>query len=181
MQILLLQTFSTCFGRQAPIIRSIKYWHSSHRYKYLCLQVDPHSAILGMEFPVVVLRTPQRTHYLLIGSDSLPAATAQYQHVAITLGSCQLLKMGTWLPDTCWATCKREIKDNTLATSGWFLSTQTTVTCASLSAPLTQKRPLVSLDFPVTGMTCSLWKRTPNVQYVRKFCPLPHRKHKVLL
>ena len=25
MQILLLQTFSTCFGRHAPIIRSIKY------------------------------------------------------------------------------------------------------------------------------------------------------------
>ena len=27
MQILLLQIFSTCFGRHAPIIRSIKYWH----------------------------------------------------------------------------------------------------------------------------------------------------------
>ena len=25
MQILLLQTFSTCFGRHAPIIRSVKY------------------------------------------------------------------------------------------------------------------------------------------------------------
>ena len=33
MQILLLQTFSTCFGRHAPIIRSIKYWHGSHRYR----------------------------------------------------------------------------------------------------------------------------------------------------
>ena len=33
MQILLLQTFSTCFGCQAPIIRSIKYWHGSHRYR----------------------------------------------------------------------------------------------------------------------------------------------------
>ena len=31
---------------------------------------------------VVVLRTPQWTHYLLTGSDSLPAAIAQYQHVA---------------------------------------------------------------------------------------------------
>ena len=35
----------------------------------------------------LVLRTPQWTHYLLTGSDSLPAATAQYQHVAITLRS----------------------------------------------------------------------------------------------
>jgi len=34
-----------------------------------------------------VLRTPQWTHYLLTGSDSFPAATAQYQHVVITLRS----------------------------------------------------------------------------------------------
>ena len=46
--------------------------------------------------------------------------TAQYQHVAITLRSRQLLKMGTWLPKTCWANCKREIK-NTKVTSSWFL------------------------------------------------------------
>jgi len=38
---------------------------------------------------------------ILCGSDSLPAATAQYQHVAITLRSRQLLKMGTQLPETC--------------------------------------------------------------------------------
>jgi len=52
-------------------------------------------------------------YYLLTSSDSLPAATAQCQHVAITQRSGQLLKMGTWLPETCWATCKGEIKDNT--------------------------------------------------------------------
>ena len=69
----------------------------------------------------VVLRTPQWTHYLLTGSDSLPAATAQYQHVAITLRCRQFLKMGTWLPETCWATCKGEIKDNTKVTFSWFL------------------------------------------------------------
>jgi len=46
-------------------------------------------------------RTPQWTHYLLTGSDSLPAAMAQYQHEAITLRSRQLLKTGTWLPETC--------------------------------------------------------------------------------
>ena len=57
-----------------------------------------------------VARTPQWTHYLLTGSDSLTAATAQYQHVAITLRSRQLLKMGTWLPETCWATYKWENK-----------------------------------------------------------------------
>jgi len=61
----------------------------------------------------VVLRTPQRTHYLLTGCDSLPATTAQHQHMAITLHSCQLLMVGTWLPETCWATCKGEIKDKT--------------------------------------------------------------------
>ena len=39
--------------------------------------------------------------YLLTGSNSLPAATAQYQHMTITLRSRQLLKTGTWLPETC--------------------------------------------------------------------------------
>jgi len=46
---------------------------------------------------------------------------AQYQHVAITLRSRQLLKMGTWFPETCSAICKAEIKDNTKVTSSWFL------------------------------------------------------------
>jgi len=45
----------------------------------------------------------------------------QYQHVAITLRSRQLLKMGTWLPETCWAICKGETNDNTKVTSSWFL------------------------------------------------------------
>ena len=40
------------------------------------------------------------THYLLTGLDSLPAATELHQHVAITLRSRQLLKIGTWLPET---------------------------------------------------------------------------------
>ena len=33
--------------------------------------------------------------------------------MAITLRSHQLMKMGTWLPETCWATCTGVIKDNT--------------------------------------------------------------------
>ena len=31
----------------------------------------------------------------------------------------QLLMMGTWLPETCWVTIRREIK-NTKVTSSWF-------------------------------------------------------------
>jgi len=61
--------------------------------------------------------------------DTLPAnrfwqpscSHGTYQRVAITLPSRQLLKMGTWLPEACWATCKGEIKDNTKLTSSWFL------------------------------------------------------------
>ena len=34
-----------------------------------------------------------------------------YQHVAITSRSRQLLMMGTWLSETCWATNRREIKN----------------------------------------------------------------------
>ena len=33
-----------------------------------------------------------------------------YQHKAITSRSRQLLMMGTWLPETCWASIRREIK-----------------------------------------------------------------------
>jgi len=68
-----------------------------------------------------VARTPQWTHNLLTGSDSLPAATAQHQHMAITPHSRQLLKMSVWLSETCGATCKGEMKDNTKVTSSWFL------------------------------------------------------------
>ena len=41
------------------------------------------------------------------------------QNKVITSRSCQLLMMGTWLPETCWATIRREIK-NTNVTSSWF-------------------------------------------------------------
>ena len=34
---------------------------------------------------------------------------------------CYLLFLFYKLPETCWATCKREIKDNTKVTSIWFL------------------------------------------------------------
>ena len=34
-----------------------------------------------------------------------------YQHEAIPSRSRQLLMMGTWLPETCWATIRREIKN----------------------------------------------------------------------
>jgi hypothetical protein len=34
-----------------------------------------------------------------------------YQHGAITSRSRQLLMMGTWLPETCWVTIRREIKN----------------------------------------------------------------------
>ena len=89
----------------------------------------------------VVKRTHPWTHYLPTGFDNLPAATAHtntrlryatkpsmdalpanrtwqppcshgtYQHETITSRSRQLLMMGTWLPETCWATIRREIKN----------------------------------------------------------------------
>jgi len=93
---------STCFGQPC-----------AHLQELSCARTPQWTHYLLTGFDTVVLRTPQWTHYLLTGSDSLPAATAQYQHVAITLRSRQFLKIGTWLPETCWATCKGEIKDNT--------------------------------------------------------------------
>jgi len=48
-----------------------------HRYKS-----DVHRNSVWIRNQLVVIQTPQWTHYLLTGSDSLPAATAQYQHMA---------------------------------------------------------------------------------------------------
>ena len=40
-----------------------------------------------------------------------PCSHGTYQHEGITSRSRQLLMMGTWLPETCWATVRREIKN----------------------------------------------------------------------
>ena len=40
-----------------------------------------------------------------------PCSHGTHQHKAITSRSRQLLMMGTWLPETCWATIRREIKN----------------------------------------------------------------------
>ena len=63
--------------------------------------------------------------------DALPAnrtwqpscSHGTYQHKAITSRSRQLLMMGTWLPETCWATIRRKIKIQKVASSWFFLST----------------------------------------------------------
>ena len=41
----------------------------------------------------------------------IPTRHGTYQHGAITSRSRQLLMMGTWLPETCWATIRKEIKN----------------------------------------------------------------------
>ena len=51
------------------------------------------------------------SHYLPTGLDNLPCSHGTYQHEAITSRSRQLLMMGTWLPETCWATIRREIEN----------------------------------------------------------------------
>jgi len=50
-------------------------------------------------------------------SSQPPYSHGTYQHEAITSRSRQLLMMGTWLRETCWATIRREIKN----TKKWHL------------------------------------------------------------
>ena len=52
-----------------------------------------------------------------------PCSHGTYQHEAITSRSRQLLMMGTWLPETCWATIRREKKIRKVTSSWFFLST----------------------------------------------------------
>jgi len=71
------------------------------------------------------VRTHPWTHYLPTGlrknpsMDALPTnrtwqpscSHGTYQHEAIISHSRQLLMMDTWLPETCWATIRRETKN----------------------------------------------------------------------
>ena len=56
-----------------------------------------------------------------------PRSHGTYQHKAVTSRSHQLLMMGTWLPETCWATIRREIKNTKVLTTSlqpWHIPTQ---------------------------------------------------------
>jgi hypothetical protein len=55
-----------------------------------------------------------------------PCSHGTYQHKAITSRSRQLLMMGTRLPETCWTTIRREIKNRKVTSSWFFLSTSGT-------------------------------------------------------
>jgi len=68
-----------------------------------------------------VLRTPQWTHYLLTGSDSLPAATAQYKHVAKHYAVVSFWRWAHGCPKHVEQLVKEKIKVNTKLTSSWFL------------------------------------------------------------
>ena len=56
----------------------------------------------------------------LLANRSWPPSCSHgtYQHKAITSRSRQLLMMGTWLPETCWATSRREV-ESLLANRSW--------------------------------------------------------------
>jgi hypothetical protein len=138
-EILLLQTFSTCFGRQAPIIRSTKYWHgqppvqvvmvaggSSHRHMAEWGSTCNHNYLYrwppGQYFILLMMGTwPPETCWansrrevesLYANRSWQPSRShGTYQHKAITSRICKFLMMGTWLPETCWATIRREIKN----------------------------------------------------------------------
>jgi len=92
-----LQVAQHVSGNYVPIFRSWRLNSVSSRVGIVpWLQEGCQNRLAGSVSIVdFVTRTPEWTHYLLTGSDRLPATTAQYQHVAITLFSRQLLKMGT--------------------------------------------------------------------------------------
>jgi len=80
-----LQVAEHFSGNHVPIFRSSR----------LRSVIGSYCVHWGVRSTLYAIRTPQWTNYLPTGSDSLPAATAQHQHVAITLRSRHLLKMGT--------------------------------------------------------------------------------------
>ena len=60
-----------------------------------------------------------------------PCNHGTYQHETIKSRSRQLLMMGTWLPETCWATIRREIKNTKVTYIWFFLSTLNYDACST--------------------------------------------------
>ena len=86
-----------------------------------------------------------------------------YQHEAITSRSRQLLMMGTWLPESCWATSRRQI-NNTKVTSSWFFLS----TLNYDSRPTTHQIPLsISIPWssPETAGTNILSHKTSRLPF----------------
>jgi len=107
-----LQVAQHVSGKHVPIFRSWRLRSVIATCWFCAVAAGRLSEPVSRQCVYWGVRSVATNYSLLTGSDSLPAVTA-HQHVAITLRSRQLLKMGTWLPETCWATCKGEIKDNT--------------------------------------------------------------------
>jgi len=105
--------------------------------------------------PVVKWTHPWK-HYLPTGLDNLPCSHGTYQHEAITSRSHQLLMMGTWLPETCWATIRREIKNTKSDIKLVFLIHTTHSVCGS-AALVTQHANAHATYYVVT---CGLFADT---------------------
>ena len=122
---------------------TISLFHTSTCFEHMCLSSGGQNCItqplvssnLQVAVSCILCRWPSgmQEHILLhtilrfttnSSMDALPAnrswhpscSHGTYQHEAITSRSRQLLMMGTWLPETCWANSRREIK-NTKVTS----------------------------------------------------------------
>jgi hypothetical protein len=87
-----------------------------------------------------------------------------YQQETITSRSRQRLMMGTWLPETCWATSRREIK-NTKVTSSWFF----------LSIMYKFPRFRTTQNFPIhIHSHCNKQLHTGSLLYLPNIiCPIP--------
>jgi len=82
--------------------------------------------------------------------------------------------MGTWLPETCWATCKREIKDSTEVTSSCFLSTLISKNITSQNhhqwrSPFFVKHEAMSLGkwFPKFRLDILVYFQMSNIQSIK--------------
>ena len=112
-------------GNHVPIVRSWRPRNFVPTCWYCAVAAWRLSRPVSMSASIEVFVASSSTNssmdaLLLTGLESLPAATAQYQHVVIKLRGRQLLTMGTWLPETCWV-IKREITNNTKVTTSRFL------------------------------------------------------------
>jgi len=100
----------TCWAPIKREIKNTKKWHLVG-FSYPHSTKNAYFQFRSNNFWYVVGWSLHLTIPLSYRSWQPPCSHCTYQHEAITSRSRQLLMMGTWLPETCWATIRREIKN----------------------------------------------------------------------
>ena len=107
----------------------VRTWGSVGNQTQISLRCNFSDYVLRNNYMFVLSRQPEYDHHgpkhVVVSQYIITKITTHgtHQHEVITSRSRQLLMIGSWLPETCWATIRREIKNKKVTSSWFFLST----------------------------------------------------------